>query len=125
MRRLLGTLLVLALIGIAANDIVRVARASSHLRGVTYDLALSAAEDAVSMPRDKVASQLYKDAEAQGVTLYAYDQTDSVVRVFASQEVTSTIVAGPVYNLMLGAPLKEAISTPLTIQDRRNAGIAR
>ena len=125
MRRLLGTLLVLALIGIAANDIVRVARASSHLRGVTYDLALSAAEDAANLPRDKVASQLYKDAEAQGVTLYAYDQTDNVVRVFASQEVTDTIVAGPVYNLMLGAPLKEAISTPLTIQDRRNAGIAR
>lgn len=125
MRRLLGAIVVIAVLGIAVNDIWRVFDAESHLRGVTYDLTKWAAENVHDLPRDQAAAKILADAQAQGVTLYAYDQTEKAVRVYTSQEVHGTVVAGPVYNMLAGASFAEAISSPLTIRDHRDAGFAR
>lgn len=124
-RRLFGTIVIVAIVGIAINDVWRVADATTHLRGVTYDVTRWAAENAEGLSRDEAAAKILADAQAQGVTLYAYDQTEKAVRVYTSAGVEGTIVAGPVYNLIEGSSIAEALKKPLTIRDHRDAGFVR
>lgn len=125
LRRLLFIITFIGLLGIAANDVSRIATAYKELRGVTYDVTRWAAENAATMSRDQAAARILADAQAQGVTLYAYDQTDKAVRVYTSAEVRGTIIAGPIYNMVEGATLEEAYDRPLTIRDHRDAGFVR
>lgn len=124
-RRLMVFIIVIAVVGVAVNDLSRISKAVTHLRSVTYDVTRWAADNALQTPRDKAAAKILADAQAQGVTLYAYDQDDKSVRVYTSREVTGTIVAGPIYNLIEGASFNEAISSPFTIRNHKVAGIVR
>lgn len=124
LRRLVMTVLLLSLLGIAVNDAIHIGTDIKHLRLVTYELTRWAAENAQTMTRDQAAAKILADAQTQGVTLYAYDQTDKAVRVFTSMGVTGTIIAGPVYNMIEGKPFEDAWKSPLIIRDHQDAGFA-
>lgn len=124
-RRLFGILIVVAILGIALNDVSRVATAMSGLRTDTYELTRWAAENTDGLTRDQGAALVLAEAQRFGITLYAYDQTEKAVRVYTSVDVTGTVVAGPIYNMLSGAEFREALKSPLTVRDHRDAAYAR
>lgn len=121
MKRALAFVVVAALIAVAAHDLTLVGGGMRHLRTVTDDLTRWAAANAAGMSRTRAAATLYRRAQEQGVALYAYDQTAEHVRVYTSMEISGTIVAGPVSNLLLGATLSEALRAPLVVRLHREA----
>lgn len=124
-RRLFGIVIVVAIIGVALNDISKVATALSGLRTETYELTRWAAENTDGLSRDQGAALVLAEAQKSGITLYAYDQTEKAVRVYTSVDVTGTVVAGPVYNMLSGKEFRKALESPLTVRDHRDAAFAR
>lgn len=122
-RRTILVLLVLAVLGIGANDAWRFAQTQSHLRRVTYELTKWAAENASALSRDQAATRLAAAAQSQGVTLVGYDQDGAHVTLSTREEVTGTILVGTVYNLVSGVEFSKSSTTPFFATDRREAGV--
>lgn len=123
LKRVVTVVLIVGIIGIIVYDVSRYATAQRSLRNATYDLATWAAQNADTMNRDQVAAQLVPMAEAKGVVVYQYGQSDRSVQVWAETTVGGTLVVGTVRNLFAGMPFSEATQSDFTIQDYREAGI--
>lgn len=121
MRRAVALIALIIVFGVGAHDLSLVGSGVRHLRATTDDLTRWALANAARMPRNQAAATLYRQAQERGVTLYAYDQTAGGVRLYTSMEISGTIVAGPVSNLLLGATLSEALRSPLVVRDHRDA----
>lgn len=124
-RRFLTILITVAILGAAANDLWRYATTQSHIRKVTYSLAVWASENASLLERDQTAAQLLVDAQKQNVVVYAYDQTSEGVAILTKEELVGDVVVGTVINLMEGKSFQEAISSPAYVYDVRKAGFSR
>jgi len=122
-RKTIVIVLVIAVVAVAANDVIRYVQAQQRLRDTTYSLARWAAENAPSSSRDAIANDLMTKAAPSGVTVTMYGQTDTGVQVWTQTEVPGLIVAGGLVNLVRGVPLGEAMSAPVTIKDYLQAGI--
>jgi Flp pilus assembly protein TadG len=122
-RKTLVIVLVIALVAVIANDVFRYAQAQQRLRDTTYDIARWAAENAPSSSRNAMAKALVAKASPSAVTVTMYGQTDTGVQVWTQAEVPGLIVAGGLVNLLKGMPLNKAMSSPLTIEDYREAGV--
>lgn len=124
MKRFIGVILVIVLVGIAGNDVWRWATAQQHLTSVTDDLATRAADGAGNgLTREQVGSDLVAVATPQGVTVYQYGQTEQGVQVWTEARVPGTIVAGPFSALLMGKSFAEARKTVLVIRDYQTAGV--
>jgi hypothetical protein len=123
--RLVAVLLVLIVLAVAANDALRITAAQEHLRKVTDEVAKFAGENLMQYPRDQAASQVADRAWQNGVTVYMYDQNESVVKVWTQSEVVGTIAAGTIANLIEGKSFSEAQTAPFIIRSYREGGFAR
>lgn len=123
LKRLLGLILTLAILFVVVNDVWRYATAQRALRYATYDIATWAAENAEGMPREKAAQEAVRLAEPEGVTIIGYDQDSEVARIWAQKEVSGTIVASIVANMLEGKKFEEARKAPFYISTYREAGI--
>jgi len=120
-RRAIAVIIVVVILGIAANDLYLYSRAQKHVNEVAYELTKWAADN-VSMGRDQVAASLVQAAAPQGVTIAGYDQTGDHVTVVCEQEVKGTLVAGTIVNMSRGMSFSQAFGTSFTVSDRREAG---
>jgi len=122
-KRTLGILLVLAIVGIAVHDLWRYVSAEQRLQDATYELARWAAENADGMRREQAGVQLVAMATPMGVKVYQYDQTDSGIQIWTETSVPDTIVVGTIANLIEGRPVSESIGAPFTVRDYQEAGM--
>jgi len=122
-RRFIFGAIVVALLLVGVNDMWRYIQAQQQLRDTTYTIARWAAENAPAMKRDKVANQIVALAASDGVTVTMYGQNDQGVQVWTQKEVSGTIAAATVVNMLLGKSFSEAGKTPLLVKDYREAGI--
>jgi len=117
--RILGIIILIVVLGTAANDTYRYLRAEQNLRDTTYELAKYAGENASALGREGVAAQLAAMAAPRGVRVYQYDQGEQGVGVWTSTNATGTIVVGTVAGLIAGKPFDEAFLSPFEIRDYR------
>ena len=123
MRRVIIAVAVLALLGVIVYDASLYASAVRELRGVTYTLASSATVSAPTMTREQAGADLVRQAAADGVRVYQYDQDDRRVRVWAERDVSDTVILGTIWNILTGVPFADALQKPFTITDYQEAGI--
>ena len=124
MKRAIVIALVIATLAVVANDASRFATAQRSLDSLTYDLATSAAQQAqTGVPREVVGGQIAAAAQASGVTVYQYGQTEDEAQVWTRTTVPGTIVAGRISALLAGKPFAEAMRADLVIADHYEAGI--
>lgn len=124
MKRFLGIVLTVAIVGTIGYDVWRWTSAARALDDATYDLTQSAVQLAApGAPREQVGLQLVQQAQPMGVRVYQYDQNETGVRVWTETGVKGTIVLGGIWNLANGVPAGEAFSTPFIIRDYGEAGI--
>lgn len=122
MKQIIVIVLIVAALGIAANDIARAASAQKHLGEVTYTVTKQAGDLAAQgKSREQAGGQIATAAQQQGVTVYQYGQTDRVVQVWTMQNVDGTIVAGTVAAMLDGEPVGTALGSPLVLKDYREA----
>jgi hypothetical protein len=121
-RRIVITIVVVAIAAVVANDAWRYATAQRQLRDTTYELARWAGENAPDMPRDALAAELATMARQRGVTVYEYGQNDQGIELRTRTSVEGILLIDGVQNLLNGAPVSEAFETPLAITDYRKAG---
>jgi len=122
-RRFIVGAVIVALLLIAVNDIWRYVETQQKLRETTYTIARWAAENAPSMKRDAVANEIVAMAAPSQVTVTMYGQNDQGVQVWTQKEVSGTIVAGTLANMLLGKSFSEAMAAPFVVKDYRQAGI--
>lgn len=114
--RVLRAIIVLALLGVLANDVVRAGVAASQLAGALND-AINASIDAVSdgAPQRTAEHSAALAAEARGCNLVAYEQTaggSGVTRhvrihLSVSTEIGGMVVAPAIKGLVGGTPAAE------------------
>lgn len=121
-QRTIGILLIIAVLAIAAHDAWRFTTAHNALRDATHDLALWAAENTEGIESAVAANAVAKQARAKAVELMRFERAGQRVRVWTRSQVTDTLVAGTIANLVAGMSLSEARRAPLTIRDYREAG---
>lgn len=120
--RIVAVLLALIVLGVAANDGLRVVTAQNHLRTVTDEVAKFAGENLMSYSRDDAAGQVAARALQSGVTVYMYDQTEQGVKVWTQSQVDGTIAAGTISNIIEGKSFTEAQTAPFIIRSYREGG---
>lgn len=118
-KRILGIVLVLSVLAIAANDAYRYIATQRRLGDTTYALAKWAGENASTMSREGAAIQLDQMAVPRGVRVYQYNQGDQGVQVWTSANVTGTLAVGTVAGLIAGKTIRTAFRTPFEIRDYR------
>lgn len=123
MKKTITTLVIIALVGIAANDVYRYATVQKHVNDVALSLAGWAQENTSVQTRDQAAAALVATAAEQKVEITGYDQQGSRVILTARQEVPGTIVLGAIVNLTQGIGFKEAWKTPFYAKIRRERGL--
>lgn len=121
-RRIIGIIILLAVLVIAGNDGWRYVTAQQALRDTTYDLATWAATNASTMTRNAAATTLASMAQTRGVRVYQYGQNEQGIQVWTEAPVTKTIAVATIVNLAKGRPFAEARKEPLMIRDYREAG---
>jgi len=115
MRRFIVAILVIGVLALAASDAWRIVSAQRTLRDTTFDLTGWAAEHAAETDRDTVARELANQAAPAGVRVTQYGQTEIDVQVWTEIDVTGTVVAATVANMVLGKSYAEAQAAPLVL----------
>lgn len=123
MKRVIIAVVVLALLGVVVYDASKYFSAVRELRGITYTLAASASTSAPTMSREQAGTALVRQAAADGVRVYQYDQDERRVRVWTERDVNGTVILGTVWNIVTGVPFADALNRPFTINDYQEAGI--
>ncbi len=119
MRRLIIGVLAIGILALAANDAWRFLDAQRTLRDTTFALTAWAGEQAAESERDEVAQELVAQAAPTGVRVTRYGQTEVEVQVWTEIDVTGTVVAATVANMVLGKSYAEARSVPFVLSDYR------
>lgn len=104
MKKILTTVLVIALAATFINDVGRYARARYELSVVGQDTADRIALSGKDNSRDKNATAAAQYAAAQGATVYLYDQDDQKVHLWVEMPVSDTWLWHRVAALQNGEP---------------------
>lgn len=110
MKKILGVVLAIALVGAFINDVGRYARTRYNLSIIAQQAAQAAARDR-NATRDQNAVKAADVAARDGATVYLYDQTDQGVHVWVEAPVQGTWVWGPFVAWQNDEPL----STPFKV----------
>lgn len=121
-KRLITAFAIILVVGVAANDIIRFFSAQRALTDATYDLVAYAANNRLSAPRDTVAAELQAMAAQRGVRVTMYGQSAQAAEIWTEMDVEGLLIAGPVYNMVSGKNLQDAMNQPLVIASYRVAG---
>lgn len=121
-KRLITAFAIILVVGVAANDIIRFFSAQRALTDATYDLVAYAANNRLSAPRDTVAAELQAMAAQRGVRVTMYGQSAQAAEIWTEMDVDGLLIAGPVYNMVSGKNLQDAMNQPLVIASYRVAG---
>lgn len=122
MKKAIGILLTLAIVGVIANDVYRFSMDQKHVNSVTYELAEWAQKNSSVQTRDQAATALVASAARAGIEVTGYDQVGNQVTLTTRQVCDGTIVLGAVMNMFGGTKFKEAWDTPFYVKNRRQMG---
>ena len=122
-KRLLVIALVVALIAIPINDVVRFLGAFYNLDNVTRAASQVAADQARRSGGDTTGpgTAAVGYAQANGVHVYGYDQSQSKVTVWTDAPVHGTLAWGALMAALARRPLTEWWTVPPTIRSRAEA----
>jgi hypothetical protein len=122
LKRLLVIALVVLVIAIPVNDFARFLMTFYSLDTVTRAAAQAAADQAKRQAsRDVAGAAAVRYAQANGVHVYGYDQTQSNVTVWTDAPVPGTLAWGAIVAAMARKPFGEWWKTPPTIQGKAEA----
>ena len=111
MKRLIVIAIVVALVATFINDLGRYAKTRYDLSNTAMTTA-DALVDEPSASRDTNARAAARLAQAEGATVYLYDQDDTKIYVWVQKPVEGTWALAPIMALISGSP----IDTPYFVQ---------
>ncbi|MGV8084564.1 MAG: hypothetical protein AB2L09_13180 [Coriobacteriia bacterium] len=115
MKRIVWSLVVLALAAVVINDGGRYLRSYSDLNMGTNDLASWAATNARDMSPQQAFAALAQQAEPAGISVVRYDSDGERLQVWTEKNVDGTWVLDTITAMRHGVSFQEARNTPLVV----------
>lgn len=116
MKKIITIVIIVALVATFINDVGRYAKTRYDLSNITMATADSLADNR-SDSRDTNARAAAQFAQAEGATVFLFDQDDTKIYVWAQKPVEGTWVLARATALMAGSP----IDTPYYVQTEDTA----
>lgn len=116
MKKIIVVVIVVAFAAIFINDVGRYAKTRYDLSNIAMTTADSLADNRADS-RDKNARAAAQFAQAEGATVYLYDQDDTRIYVWVQKPVEGTWVLARAMSLIAGSP----IDTPYYVQTEDTA----
>jgi hypothetical protein len=121
MKRILGIVVLVAILALILNDGGRWFNAKSQLRTATSELSGWASTSARVVGRDKAAQELVNQATIRGVRVSQYGQDDNGIQIWTEQDVRGTWLLGPYIALSKGVPANQAMGHAFVVHDYAQA----
>lgn len=112
MKKIITIVIIVAMMATFINDVGRYAKTRYDLSNIAMNTADSLMSEQ-GASRDTNARAAAAFAQAEGATVYLYDQDDTSIHVWVQMPVEGTWVLAPGMALIAGSPLK----TPYYVQD--------
>lgn len=116
MKKIILTILFVAIAAVLVNDVGRYAKAQYDLDRIALE-TVEALSDQGARSRDQNAKDAAQRAASRGAVVYAYDQDDERTYAWLQMPVEGTWVMGPTLSLLAG----ESLETPYLIQIEKSA----